>query len=57
MKKAGILVALAGAIVLTSTALLSGGKNVTPPADDTFWPTKGWATDPEDDPVTARCFS
>jgi hypothetical protein len=44
MKKRGMLVVLAGAIVLASTALLFGGKTVTPPADETLWPTKGWAT-------------
>jgi hypothetical protein len=46
MKKCGMLVVLAGTIVLASTALLFGGKRktVTPPADETPWPTKGWAT-------------
>jgi Beta-lactamase len=44
MKKRGMLVALAETIVLASTALLFGGKTVTPPADQTLWPTKGWAT-------------
>ena len=44
MKKRGMFVALAGTIVLASAALLFGGKTVTPPADETLWPTKGWAT-------------
>jgi len=44
MKERGMLVALTGTIVLTSTALLFGGKTVTLPADETLWPTKGWAT-------------
>jgi hypothetical protein len=39
-----MLVALAGTIVLSSTALLFGGKTVTQPTDETLWPTKGWAT-------------
>jgi hypothetical protein len=43
MKKSGIFVALAGTIVLVSTALLFGGETATPPADETVWPTKGWA--------------
>ena len=44
MKKRGMLVVLAGTIVLASTALLFAGKTATPPADETLWPTKGWAT-------------
>jgi len=44
MKQRAMLVALAGTIVLASTALLFGGKTATPPADKTLWPTKGWAT-------------
>ncbi len=44
MKKRSMLVALAGTIVLASTAPLFGGETVTPPADETLWPTKGWAT-------------
>jgi CubicO group peptidase (beta-lactamase class C family) len=44
MKQRGGHVALAGTIVLASTALLFGGKTATPPADATPWPTKGWAT-------------
>ncbi len=44
MKQRGVFVALAGTIVLTSTASLFGGKTATPPADDPAWPTKGWAT-------------
>lgn len=44
MNKRGVLVALAGAIILASTALLFGGKTATPPADGSLWPTKGWAT-------------
>ena len=43
MKKPGIVVAVAGTIVLASTALLFGGRIATPPADGTLWPTKGWA--------------
>jgi len=44
MKKRGMLVAVAGTTVLASTALLFGGKTATPPAGETLWPTKGWAT-------------
>jgi hypothetical protein len=44
MKKYGVLVVLAGTVVLASTALLFGGMTATPPADETVWPTKGWAT-------------
>ena len=44
MKKRGMLVAVAGTIVLVSTALLTGGKTARPAADETLWPTKGWAT-------------
>ncbi len=44
MKQHGVLVALAGTIVLASNALLFGGKTPTPPANETPWPTKGWAT-------------
>ena len=43
MKRRGIL-AVAGTIVLVSTALLFGEKTATPPADETVWPTNGWAT-------------
>jgi CubicO group peptidase (beta-lactamase class C family) len=43
-KKRGALVALAGTIVLASTALLFGGKTTTPRANETLWPTKVWAT-------------
>ncbi|HWN74503.1 MAG TPA: serine hydrolase, partial [Candidatus Udaeobacter sp.] len=43
MKKRGMLVALAGCILLASSALLLGGKAATPPAKETLWPTKGWA--------------
>src|SRR5579864_7734033 len=44
MKKRGMLVALAGSIILASSALLLGGKAATPPVDETIWPTKGWPT-------------
>jgi CubicO group peptidase (beta-lactamase class C family) len=44
MKKRGMLVVLAGTIVLASTALLFAGKTATPPAYETLWPTKDWAT-------------
>lgn len=44
MNKCGIPVAVAGAIVLVSTALLFVDKTATPPADEFLWPTKGWAT-------------
>jgi Beta-lactamase len=44
MKKRGVLVVLAGTLVLAPTARLLGGKTATPPADETLWPTKGWAT-------------
>jgi CubicO group peptidase (beta-lactamase class C family) len=44
MKKRGILVALAGTAVLASTALVFAGKTAAPQADETLWPTKGWAT-------------
>ena len=48
MNRRGIVVTLAGTIVLASTALLFGGKTATLPADETIWPTKGWASaDPE----------
>jgi hypothetical protein len=33
-----------GTIVLASTALLFLGKTATLPANDTVWPTNGWAT-------------
>ena len=50
MKKRGMLVAPAGAIVLASTALLVGGKTVTVSASasagETLRPTKGWAYGP-----------
>src|SRR6201981_661309 len=47
MKKRGLLVAFAGTIVpivLSTTALLCGGKAATPPAEETVWPSKGWET-------------
>src|SRR5246500_5007593 len=44
MKKRGVLAALAGITAMVSTALLFGGKTATPPADETLWPTKDWAT-------------
>ncbi len=44
MKKRGVLVALAGTIVLSSTALLFGGMTATPQANETIWPTKDWGT-------------
>ena len=44
MKERGIVAAFAGAVVLASTALLFAGKEATPPADGTLWPTKGWTT-------------
>jgi CubicO group peptidase (beta-lactamase class C family) len=44
MKKHGVLVGLAGTVVLALTALLFGGMIATPQADKTLWPTKGWAT-------------
>jgi hypothetical protein len=44
MKKLGILVAVAGTILLNSVGLLLGGKTATPPVDETLWPTKGWTT-------------
>jgi len=44
MKKRGMLVALAGTIVLVSTPLLFAGKTAAPRADEALWPTKGWAT-------------
>jgi len=44
MKKRSMLAVLAGTIVLTSTSQLFGGQTATPPADETPWPTKGWAT-------------
>jgi hypothetical protein len=54
MKKGGMLVALAGTIVLASTALLVGGKTAPPPADETLWPTKGWAIGAIGEPATVR---
>jgi hypothetical protein len=39
MKKSGAFVALAGTLVLVSTALLFGGETAAPPADETVWPT------------------
>lgn len=42
MKKRGMLIALAGTIVMASTTFLFGGKPAMPPSDDTLWPTKGW---------------
>ena len=44
MKKRGMLVAFVGTIVLASTALLFGGRAAATPADESPWPTKGWAT-------------
>jgi len=44
MKNRNMLVVLAAAIVLAPTALLFGQKKSTPPADETLWPTNGWAT-------------
>jgi len=44
MNKRGMLLALAGSILLASSALLFSGKATTPPAKETLWPTKGWAT-------------
>ena len=44
MKKRGVLGALAGSLVLASTALLIAGKSSIAPAKETPWPTKGWAT-------------
>ena len=43
MKKGTMLVARLGTIVLVATALLFAGKKTGLPADETFWPTKGWA--------------
>jgi CubicO group peptidase (beta-lactamase class C family) len=44
MNKRGVLVTFAAAIILAPTILVFGQKTVTPPADETLWPTKGWAT-------------
>ena len=43
MRKCRVLFALAGTIILASTALLFAGKTPASPADETLWPTKGWA--------------
>ena len=44
MKKRGMTVVLAGTIALASSSLLFGGKTAKPTADETLWPTEGWAT-------------
>jgi CubicO group peptidase (beta-lactamase class C family) len=44
MKKRGLPSPLLGLIVLGATAMVFGGKTATPTADETPWPTKGWAT-------------
>jgi len=44
MKRHSMLVALVGTVVLASTALLCARQTATLPADETLWPTKGWAT-------------
>src|ERR1700739_3225457 len=44
MKTRGALVAVAGSILLASSALLLRGKAAAPAANETLWPTKGWAT-------------
>lgn len=44
MKERSNLAVLAGTIVLTSTALLVRGQTATPPAAETLWPSKSWAT-------------
>src|SRR5580692_9987259 len=44
MKSRGVLVIPALTIVLASTALLFARKTASRPAQETFWPTKGWAT-------------
>jgi CubicO group peptidase (beta-lactamase class C family) len=43
MKKRGMPVVLAGTIVLALTTLFDG-TTAMPPAEETLWPTKGWAT-------------
>src|SRR4029077_14168977 len=43
MRKRGMVVALAGTIILASTALLFAGKAATLLADETLCPTNGWA--------------
>lgn len=44
MKKRGMLVPVAGLIILASSALLLSGRTAAPAADETAWPSKGWAT-------------
>jgi CubicO group peptidase (beta-lactamase class C family) len=44
MKNCGLLVVFTATIVLAPTALFFGQEKATPPADETPWPTKGWAT-------------
>ena len=44
MKKRGMLVPVAGLIILAFSALLLSGKTAVPAADETAWPSKGWAT-------------
>ena len=44
MRNPGIFPVHSGAIVLASTALLLGANTATPPANQTLWPTRGWAT-------------
>ena len=43
MKKRAVPFAF-GSILLASTALLFGGKTATSPANETVWPTQGWAS-------------
>jgi CubicO group peptidase (beta-lactamase class C family) len=44
MKERGVIVVLAGAIVLVSTSLSFTGNAATESPSKTLWPTKGWAT-------------
>jgi len=44
VKKRGMLVPVAGLIILAFSALLLSGKTAVPAADETAWPSKGWAT-------------
>jgi len=44
MKERGVIVVLAGAIVLVSTSLSFTGSAATESPSETLWPTKGWAT-------------
>src|ERR1700739_3896205 len=44
MKIRGAFVVFAGSILLASSALLLHGKAATAAANETLWPTKGWAT-------------